>query len=424
MSRRALFVTLSLSLSVGWAPIALTPRVALAQSAEVKAQAQKKAREGQKLADKGQHDKALALFKEAYDLLQEPGYLYNMGIEYQALGRDVDAYDAFDRFLKDVQKIPPEFIADANQQQRELRKRLGEVEVRCTQEGARISVDDRDTAQTPTDAPIRVPAGAHRLSVRKEGFETFQTSIEVSGGAKLKIEALMRPIPLKGGASSVAAKGATPAGPMTPAAAVDTSAPGQPGPTSLQGVFPEQPQPAVSPSGKERPPLHLSLSGGVGIWADGVPNNPDPTGAFALGAGYRVVKLSKDVEFKAGAKVGLSFIAEPGGRDVFVSALANPMVVFNVVPDRVFIYGEVGLGVLVISGVSQGSVLLQPGSGNVTGALGTFELRPGVGAAYSISPAFSVFLSPTVAWSPSPSSAFVYPSIVQVEIAAGAMAHL
>src|SRR5262249_37334615 len=151
-----------------------------------------------KLADKGQHDKALALFKEAYDLLQEPGYLYNIGIEYQALGRDVDAYDAFERFLKDVQKIPPEFIADANQQQRELRKRLGELEVRCTQEGARIFVDDRDSAQTPTDAPIRVSAGAHRLSVRKDGFETFQASINVAGGAKVKVEALMRPIPLKG----------------------------------------------------------------------------------------------------------------------------------------------------------------------------------------------------------------------------------
>jgi hypothetical protein len=429
------------------APIALHAQpaapqaAATGQGAEVKAAAQNKAREARKLADKGQHEKALQLFKEAYETYQEPGYLYNIGIEYQALGREPEAFDAFERFLKDVEKIPPEFVADANQQQRELRKRLGELEIKSTQEGAHVLVDDRDTAQTPLDAPIRVRAGQHRVAVRKDGFEPFQTTVNVAGGGKAKVEALMRPIPVGGGTGTAVAlttptggsnTGGSNTGPGTSNAIAGGSAltpdPGDSSlgkPNSLGGgahLGPEEPvQP--TPTTQPIPPLHLSASVGIAFWV-GVPNNPQPSTAFSLGAGYRVATLAPGAEFRLGGKFGATVLSEQTSTDLFIAVVADPMMTLTLVPGRLFGFAELGLGMLVISGVNKDSVLLKAGSGNVTGALSTFELRPALGVAYALSPAFAIYASPGVAWSPSPSSQFAPSSLMTVELAAGALVRL
>jgi hypothetical protein len=410
MRGRAVLTTLSLSLVASVAATSLFAPVALAQTPEAKAEAQKKAREGQRLADNGQHDQALAMFREAYAKNQEPGYLYNIGIEYQALGRDVEAFNTFDRFLRDVQKIPPEFIADANQQQRELRKRIGELEIRCTQEGARVTVDDREAQRTPIDEPVRVQAGTHRVAIQKDGFEPFQQSVSVTGGNKVRVEALMRPIPVNG--TVAAATGASSLEPAT-----------SPNP-GLRDTN-ETPPPANPGSRDQRPPLHISASAGAAFWIAGVPGNPEPSAALTLGAGYRIAEISSRVDFRLGAKFGLSFLSEPSNTDLFVSALVNPMLVIELVPSRLFAFAEVGAGILVISGVQAGSVLLRSGeAGSVSGALSAFELRPSIGAAYALNRSLSVFLAPSFTYSPSPDPVFVEPSISRLEIAAGATLHL
>ena len=412
MRGRALITAFSMSIVTSIAVTSVFTPVAVAQTPEAKAEAQKKAREGQRLADSGKHEQALALFREAYAINQEPGYLYNIGIEYQALGRDVDAFNTFDRFLRDVQKIPPEFIADANQQQRELRKRIGELEIRCTQEGARVTVDDREAQRTPVDEPVRVQAGSHRVAIQKDGFETFQQAVTVAGGNKVRIEALMRPIPMGG----------------TLAAATSTSSL-EPMPASSQPSLRDSSEAAASSAAaaphEKRPPLHISASAGAAFWIAGVPGSPDPSAAVTLGAGYRVVEISSRVDFRLGAKFGLSFLSEPTNTDLFVSALVNPMLTIELVPNRLFAFVEIGAGMLVISGVEPGSVLLRNGeAGSVSGALGAFELRPSVGAAYALNRSFSVFLAPSITYSPSPDPVFVEKSISRFEVAAGAMLHL
>jgi hypothetical protein len=410
MRSRALITAFSLSLVATFAATLLPMPAALAQTPEAKAEAQKKAREGQRLADSGHHDRALALFREAYAINQEPGYLYNIGIEYQALGRDVEAFNTFDRFLRDVQKIPPEFIADANQQQRELRKRIGELEIRCTQEGARVTVDDREPQRTPLDEAVRVQAGSHRVTIQKDGFEPFQQAVSVTGGNKVRIEALMRPIPVKG---ALAAASATTVEPVT------STNPG------LRDASEPATSGDVTSRDDKRPPLYVSASAGAAFWIAGVPGSPEPAAAFTLGAGYRIAEIARGFDFRLGAKFGLSFLSEPANTDLFISALVNPMLTLDLIPNRLFAFVEVGAGVLVISGVEPGSVLLRTGEArNVSGALSTFELRPSIGAAYALHRSFSIFFAPSFTYSPSPDPVFAEKSLSRVEIAGGAMLHL
>jgi tetratricopeptide (TPR) repeat protein len=167
-------------------------RSAFADAPDAKSAAQRKAKEGQRLAESGQQAEALSRFKEAYEANPEPGYLYNMGLAYEALGRDVQALDAFERFLRDVQNIPPEFVADANRHQRELRSKVGELDIRCPQTGARVEVDEVAIGATPLDAPIRLKSGSHHVAVSKAGFDTFTATLDIAGADTVHLTASMR----------------------------------------------------------------------------------------------------------------------------------------------------------------------------------------------------------------------------------------
>jgi hypothetical protein len=407
MRFRILLTTLCCLPIFNFGPSLIASRSALAQGAEAKASAQKKARDGQRLADKGQHERALALFKEAFDTYQEPGYLYNIGIEQEALGHDVEAFLAFERFLKDVQKIPPEFIADANRQQRELRKRIGELELRCTQERARVTIDDRTSGETPIDEPVRVAVGAHLVVFQKEGFEPFRASVNIAGGSRQRVEAPMRPIPA---AAATSDKATSPSAPDTfvplahPAALADQ----------------KEANSAVD-GGRNGYAFHVRAAAGADFWLSGARQTPQPAAALSVDVGYRVAGTATGVEVRLGVKAAASFVSEPVSTDVLVSALFNPMIVIHAIPNRMFIFAELGVGMVVISGVAPGSVLLRSDANNVSGALTAAELRPAIGAGLAMSSSVALYLTPAMAWSPSPSPFFQESSIVRGEIAAGTM---
>jgi hypothetical protein len=247
--------------------------------------------------------------------------------------------------------------------------------------------------------------GSHRVAIQKDGFEPFQQTVSVAGGSKLRVEALMRPIPVKGGLT-----------------AASTASSLEPASTSVRDTS----EPASStPSPGKSPPFQLSASAGAAFWIAGVPASPDPSTALTLGAGYRIAEISSRVDFRLGAKFGLSFLTEPANTDLFVSALVNPMLMIELVPNRLFTFAEVGVGLLVISGVEPGSVLLRPGEAHsVSGALSTLEVRPGLGVAYALNRSFYIYLEPSVTYSPPPDPMFVEASLSRVEVAAGVMLHL
>jgi hypothetical protein len=373
----------------------LVAPAAQAQTPETKALGEKRAAEAKRLAATGQHDKALEAFKEAYAAYQDPGYLYDIGIECQALGRDVEAYQSFDHFLQDAQKIPPEFIADANQQRREIKKRIGEVEVRPTQEGAHVAIDGQDRGVLT--GPILVAPGKHTFRVTKDGFEPLEIATEIEAGTTTRVDAPMRPV-------SVSAA-------PTPPSYGGFSA------TSGAGA-PATPPPEAVAETRSQPLVHFGAGAAAAFWASGVPQNPAPSAAFNVFGDARLASFAEGRgEFRLGAKAGLTFISEPGSTDWFVSLLAEPAISVELA-SHFYVYVEVGAGVLILAGLKPTSVLIQPGA-TAVGTLSAFELRPSVGLAYAITPALRLFAAPAVAWSPAPDPHFVDASIVRVEVGGG-----
>jgi PEGA domain len=72
--------------------------------------------------------------------------------------------------------------------------------------GASILVDGREVGNLPDT--IRVPAGAHQIEVVKEGYRTFETWVEATGGEELTVKAELKPIGGRKPKVAAAGKGA------------------------------------------------------------------------------------------------------------------------------------------------------------------------------------------------------------------------
>jgi hypothetical protein len=348
-----------------------SPRAARGQTADAKTDARSIALQGTRVADEGQHERALALFREAFALYPEPAYLYDIGVECQALGRDVEALDAYTRFLDDPHNTPRSLVTNANELKAELEKRLGEIQLRGAPLGAAIDVDGEPHGTAPPPGPMRTKPGPHRLVVRSAGFEPFRADVQVPEGSTVVVD-------------------------VTPLAPIE---------------------PIASTSSPRRPWLSWDVALGAGFWTAGPPASTGPSPAFAAAAGY-LLALPDDFDLRLGAKIGLTFLSEPQATDTFVSLLASPRLARSF-GNRLRVFADMGVGLLVLSGVPDNSFLLVSSGGRVTGALLTFELRPSLGVGYALTSALSLQVAPTFVWNPSPSERFAQTSLTRFELAFG-----
>jgi tetratricopeptide (TPR) repeat protein len=163
--------------------------------------------------------------------------------------------------------------------------------------------------------------------------------------------------------------------------------------------------------------LDLGVSGGLNVWAAGVTGGAQPSTNLAVTGGY-AVWYNDRLEFRVGAKIGYTYLADIASTDHFLSFLADPALHFRLWREHLFAYVEVGIGALVVTGVKSGSALLVP-----MGAPKTFagvEVRPALGVEYRINSRLGIFVSPALIYTPSPDKAFANSSIMRFDISLGA----
>src|SRR5262249_24288608 len=74
-----------------------------------------------------------------------------------------------------------------------LRSFVGVLDIRGAEAGASVIVDGRNRGSAPTQ-PIRVNVGTHVVRVYKEGFEAFETRVDVPGGQAEVVAAKLAPL--------------------------------------------------------------------------------------------------------------------------------------------------------------------------------------------------------------------------------------
>jgi tetratricopeptide (TPR) repeat protein len=165
-------------------------------SSEDKVKAQSLLKEGATLYEQGNLVDALDKFDQAYAAYPSPKLLFNIGQSARGLGRLTRALEAFQRFLTEATDAPDDMLSTARTSVAELQSKLGRLRIRCTAQGAEITVDGKVVGTTPMPNEIWVTPGSHQIAARHPDNTPSLLQIDVVAESINTVEIAMQPLPL------------------------------------------------------------------------------------------------------------------------------------------------------------------------------------------------------------------------------------
>jgi hypothetical protein len=324
-------------------------------------------RQGVELRRQGKDARALPLFEQAYRLAPTPRSAAQLGLVEMTLGYRLEA----ERHLHEALSAPHDIWVQRHRDQLEdslhkVRSAIGELIVTGSPIGAEVRINGNRVGELPLLAPIRLGEGPASVELRAPGYNSILQKISIMGSRRFSLQMdLRRP-------------------PAAPPASVEA------GPTEV---------PAITASGRQQtkgPDADVLL--GVQVWTAGVKPRPEPSLAARVSGGYTLA--GEPLALRLGAAAAFSFINEDAGRVYFTSLLATPGLRARL-GSRVTGLADLGVGLVIVSGIRTGSVLLAPGA-STTGALSGLEVRPAVGVAVAVTPALSLLGTMGLVWNRRP----------------------
>jgi tetratricopeptide (TPR) repeat protein len=174
-------------------------------------------------------------FEAAYRLSPAFAVLYNLGRVYVALGRSVDAAQAFEKYLaQGAAAVPPERRQEVRGEVERQRGRIGALTIRTAPPAADLRIDGKLIGKTPLADPVLVTAGKHTIEALLSGYVPQVREVDVSGRAQIVMDLRLDPVVESGAAGTAPAKQPSSAPAPTPTP-----------PTPVQIVLP--PTPAAAP---------------------------------------------------------------------------------------------------------------------------------------------------------------------------------
>jgi hypothetical protein len=241
------------------------------------------------------------------------------------------------------------------------------------------------------------------------------------------------PPPAPAAAAPPPAPSAT-APPPSPAGAADPTSTSTSPPTSTSGLAAREPS-AVDPAGSASSPVvstpapealvpetlrpvDLRIAIGVDGWTSGVQGKADASFALVLAGGYTWGHdPAAAVRFRMGGHVGYTFLKEAQSRETFLSFLIVPTLAIRASP-RLTFFGELGLGLMAVSGLAPTSALLDKTvSLRIDGTQSLGVVRPAIDLVFYLTPALGLFAA--VASSYSPKGEHFYQAINRTEVLVG-----
>ncbi len=163
------------------------------------AEAKELFRRGVELFEAGDLETALDFFRRSRTRFASMQNTLDMAICLEALGRDDEALEAYDdaiaAFGKDLNEAERANIA---RKVRALRANVGAIDVSSNVNGS-VVIDGRERARLPLTSPIRVTKGSHVVRVIKDGYITFETTLDVAAGERVPVDAKLAPLTSTGG---------------------------------------------------------------------------------------------------------------------------------------------------------------------------------------------------------------------------------
>lgn len=163
------------------------PQPEAAEASEAQQEARSRFKRALELADDGQFDAALVELNRAYELSPSYRLLYNVGVVHQQLKDYARALDAFERYLSEGgSEVPAERLADVKSRIERLRDRVGFLDIRTSEKGVDVTIDDRPVGRTPLP-PVRVNTGQRKITVMIAGRTPQSRVLELAGGETRRV---------------------------------------------------------------------------------------------------------------------------------------------------------------------------------------------------------------------------------------------
>ena len=156
----------------------LLPAVASAQAPDAK----QSLASGDKAARAKDWAKAQADYQAANAATPSADALDGLANAHYQQKHDVDAYVAYESWIKTYGPTSPAKKRAAEARLQELAGKTGLLGLDTTESGAVISVDDKPSGTTPLAAPLRLAVGPHRVRITKDGFVPFDQVPNVAPG--------------------------------------------------------------------------------------------------------------------------------------------------------------------------------------------------------------------------------------------------
>ncbi|HEX5063390.1 MAG TPA: hypothetical protein VFV99_28635 [Kofleriaceae bacterium] len=164
-------------------------------SEQKKAAAQKKLEEGNALFLKRNFKEAFDAYQAALTSWNHPAIRFNVVRCLIQLDRPVEAYDELTKALE-FGKDPFEeaIYNEALNYQKLLATQIAEIEISCSQQGAKVTLDGQPLLTCPGKEKRRVAPGQHGVVGTKEGFLTKPMDIVVVGGKTEAVDVKLMPL--------------------------------------------------------------------------------------------------------------------------------------------------------------------------------------------------------------------------------------
>jgi hypothetical protein len=165
---------------------------------------------GRLLYGDGDYAGAALKFQRAYEESKDPRLLWNMAAAEKNLRRYAKVVELVERYVAEGgTRLKPEDRVEAEALLTTVRAFISTVTLDVQPEGAAIFVDDVQVGVSPMRAPILVDMGEHRIRVSKAGFQDFNATQSLQGGAPFSLMVALQPALHQGRLRIVASPGET-----------------------------------------------------------------------------------------------------------------------------------------------------------------------------------------------------------------------
>ena len=153
--------------------------------------------EGNAFFEHDRYKEALEKYDEAIKVWDHPAIRYNAAVCLINLERWIDAYDYLTAAMRfGEEPLGHDLFRQAQTHMKTVGKEVAELEVKCEEPGAQVSLDGQVLFTAPSHATKRVlTRDPHQIVAEKNGYQTETRAIRLEPGKPTVLVLEMRPLP-------------------------------------------------------------------------------------------------------------------------------------------------------------------------------------------------------------------------------------